>query len=232
MTPLNPPLVSERSRFGLRRYSAVDLLVTLILFFVIAPFVDELHDGDLIAPGLLIAVMVAAVCAVRGRRWVICTAVGLLVLAGTAKALNHFLPAVVPLSLALALGLALIGFVVVNLLGFIVRAGRVDAEVLCAGISAYLMLGLLWALAYLLTAQVSPNAFAMSGPGAKESLSGFDAYYFSFVTLCTVGYGDITPVSRLARTLAMLESVIGTLFITVLIARLVAMYSSPKSDPS
>jgi hypothetical protein len=226
MMPPDPPLVSESSRFGLRRYSAVELLVTLILFFAIAPFVDEMRGGDLIATGLLIAVMVAAVCAVRRERWAIITAVVLLVLGGTAKALSDFFPGTVPLPVALAFGLMLIGFVFANLLGFILRAARVNAEVLCAGISAYLMLGLFWMLAYMMTSRLSPRAFAFStGPSTDSSLSGFDACYFSFITLCTVGYGDIVPVSRLARTLAMLESVVGTLFITVLIARLVAMYA-------
>ena len=50
--------------------------------------------------------------------------------------------------------------------------------------------------------------------------------YFSFITLTTVGYGDITPISNVARTLAMLESMTGTLFVAVLIARLVSLYSS------
>ena len=63
-------------------------------------------------------------------------------------------------------------------------------------------------------------------------MSGFTGFYFSFVTLSTVGYGDITPVSRIARMLAAMEAMTGLLYVAVLIARLVSLYSTPKSDDS
>ena len=65
-----------------------------------------------------------------------------------------------------------------------------------------------------------------------QSTNGFTGFYFSFVTLSTVGYGDITPVSRIARWLAALEAMTGLLYVAVLIALLVSLYSSPKSDES
>ena len=128
-------------------------------------------------------------------------------------------------------GLALIAFVVANLLRFVLRAPSVNTEVLCASISAYLMLGLLWTVAYWLVAQVTPNAFAFNtNTGTKETMVGFNAFYFSFITLSTVGYGDIAPVSRIARWLAATEAMTGLLYVTVLIARLVSLYSTPKSQ--
>ncbi len=63
-------------------------------------------------------------------------------------------------------------------------------------------------------------------------MEGFNAFYFSFITLSTVGYGDITPVSKVARMLAATEAMTGLLYVAVLIARLVALYSSPKPDDS
>jgi voltage-gated potassium channel Kch len=117
------------------------------------------------------------------------------------------------------------------LLRFVLRAPSVNTEVLCASISAYLMLGLLWTVAYWLVAQVTPNAFAFNtATGTKETMVGFNAFYFSFITLSTVGYGDITPVSRIARWLAATEAMTGLLYVTVLIARLVSLYSTPKSQ--
>jgi voltage-gated potassium channel Kch len=58
-------------------------------------------------------------------------------------------------------------------------------------------------------------------------MTRFNAFYFSFITLTTVGYGDITPVSPIARMLAVMEAMTGTLFLGVLIARLVSLYSAP-----
>jgi hypothetical protein len=63
-------------------------------------------------------------------------------------------------------------------------------------------------------------------------MNGFTGFYFSFITLSTVGYGDITPVSRAARWLAAMEAMTGLLYVAVLIARLVSLYSSAKRDHS
>lgn len=63
-----------------------------------------------------------------------------------------------------------------------------------------------------------------------QSMDGFTGFYFSFMTLSTVGYGDITPVSKIARWLAAMEAMTGLLYVAVLIARLVSLYSSAKSD--
>ena len=93
------------------------------------------------------------------------------------------------------------------------------------------MLGLMWTMAYWLVDQLTPGgAFSFNTNSGTRSMNGFNGFYFSFITLSTVGYGDITPVSRLARWLAAMEAMTGLLYVAVLIARLVALYSSPKSD--
>jgi hypothetical protein len=97
--------------------------------------------------------------------------------------------------------------------------------VLCAAVATYLLLGMLWASGYVLVARMNPGAF--SGVAASsQPLHGFDALYFSLSTLTTVGYGDIAPVSGPARMLAMMEVVTGTMYMAVLVARLVSGYSS------
>ena len=63
-------------------------------------------------------------------------------------------------------------------------------------------------------------------------MKGFNGLYFSFITLSTVGYGDITPVSKVARMLAAMEAITGLLYVAVLIARLVAIQATPKSNDS
>jgi hypothetical protein len=140
-------------------------------------------------------------------------------------------PHILPLTIHNILVLAFIGFVEFELLLFIFRAPRVTAEVLCAGISGYLLLGLLWMVAYALVSRLVPNSFAFNiGTTTTGPLPTFDAYYFSFITLSTVGYGDISPLSHAARTLAMLEAMTGTLYMAVLISRLVALYTSQGSE--
>src|SRR5882724_2686423 len=222
--PLQP-----RRRF--RRFSTVELLVALALLFFFFPFVEEVKGGDVIVSILLSLVLLSAVLAVADRKGVFFIALVLAIPAIAGRWINHFRPDLVPPPVFLIAGLALIAFVVANLLRFVLRAPSVNTEVLCASISAYLMLGLLWTVAYWLVAQVTPNAFAFNS-GPEETMAGFNAFYFSFITLSTVGYGDITPVSRIARWLAATEAMTGLLYVTVLIARLVSLYSTPKSHDS
>ena len=218
-------------RLKFHRFSTVELLVALALLFFFFPFVEEVKGGDVIVSILLSLVLLSAVFAVADRKGVFFVALVLAIPAIAGRWINHFRPDLISPPVFLIAGLALIAFVVANLLRFILRAPSVNTEVLCASISAYLMLGLLWTVAYWLVAQVTPNAFAFNTPtGTKETMSGFNAFYFSFITLSTVGYGDITPVSKVARMLAAMEAITGLLYVAVLIARLVAIYSSPKSE--
>ena len=222
------PQRSER-----RRFSTVQLLIVLGLLFLFFPFVEEVKGGDIIVSVLLSLVLISAVLAVASRRRTLVVAVLLMFPAIAGRWINHFRPDLVPPAVFLISGLVLIAFVVFNLLGFVLRAPSVNTEVLCASISAYLMLGLIWTMAYWLVDQLTPGgAFSFNPNAGKQSMNGFNAFYFSFITLSTVGYGDITPLSRIARWLAALEAMTGLLYVAVLIARLVSLYSTPKSDDS
>jgi hypothetical protein len=209
----------------------VQLLVALALFFIWAPFVEEIEGGELIVSALFSLVLLAGVVAVADSKRVLVIAIVLAIPAIAGRWMNHFRPDLVPPHVFLTAGLILIAFVVANLLRFVLRAPSVNADVLCASISAYLMLGLMWTLAYWLVDQLTPGgAFSFNTNGGTRSINGFTGFYFSFITLSTVGYGDITPVSRMARWLAAMEAMTGLLYVAVLIARLVALYSTPKSE--
>ncbi len=213
-----------------RRFSAVELLIALALLFFFFPFVEEVKGGDLIVSLLLSLVLLSAVLAVSDRRSVLLIALVLAIPAIAGRWINHFRPDLVHPAVFLTAALVLVAFVVVNLLRFVWRAPSVNIEVLCASISAYLMLGLMWTMAYWLVDQLTPGAFAFNaGP---RSMNGFNGFYFSFITLSTVGYGDITPVSRIARWLAAMEAMTGLLYVAILISRLVGLYSSAKSNDS
>jgi hypothetical protein len=213
-----------------RRVSTVELLVALALLFFFFPFVEEVKGGDIIVSILLSLVLLCGVLAVADRKRVFFIALVLAVPAIAGRWISHFRPELVPPPVFLTPGLILIAFVVANLLRFVLRAASVNVDVLCASISAYLMLGLLWTVAYWLLDQLTPGAFAFNTNAGKHSIRGFNAFYFSFITLSTVGYGDITPVSKVARMLSAMEAMTGLLYVAVLIARLVALYSSPKSE--
>jgi hypothetical protein len=99
-------------------------------------------------------------------------------------------------------------------------ATQVDAEHLYAALSAYLLAGIFFGLFYFALDQIEPGTFSGSGEFSRMS-----AFYFSFVTLATLGYGDIVPRTDVARGLAMVEGVGGQLFLAVMVARLVSLYT-------
>jgi hypothetical protein len=108
-------------------------------------------------------------------------------------------------------------------LRFAMHARLVDTEHLYAALSAYLLAGIFLGLFYWVLEEIEPGTFSLGGDFSRMS-----AIYFSFVTLATLGYGDIVPRSDVARGLAIVEGVGGQLFLAVLIARLVSLYTRGK----
>ena len=108
-------------------------------------------------------------------------------------------------------------------LRFAIHARLVDTEHLYASLSAYLLAGIFLGHFYWMLEQISPGSFAPAG-----NFSRMSAIYSSFVTLATLGYGDIVPRSDVARGLAIVEGVGGQLFLAVLVARLVSLYTRGK----
>ncbi|HEY5346131.1 MAG TPA: potassium channel family protein [Verrucomicrobiae bacterium] len=228
-------------RIGNFRSSVAQFLGALILMLIASPFLDELKYGPEIDVALATLVLVLGMLAVSHSRKTFGLGVALLIPAVVVRWLDHFQPHLLLLPVQNVTALLFMVFVEWQLLHFIFRTRHVNSEVLCAGISGYLLLGVLWMSAYMLVSRLNPvdlalvppqlGAFAFNiAPAAAHPLSQFDAYYFSFITLSTVGYGDITPLSRGARTLAMLEAMTGTLYMALLISRLVALYSSQGSE--
>ena len=135
--------------------------------------------------------------------------------------------------------LLLAGFLVftaTQILGYIVRARRVTSELIFGAVSVYLMMGVVGALLFAVLDLWSPGSLRMPGGAgsAVDDATQFSAVaYYSFVTLTTLGYGDITPVSRMARSLSTMEAVTGQLYLAVLVARVVGLHiaqSTPTSD--
>lgn len=225
------PDPNAAAREGIFRNSAAHFLASLVAFIVCGPFVERLEYAAAAEGALLSLVLALGVLAVGGRRRTFVVALCLAVPAIASKWLNHLFPESVPQAAPLCFTLAVIAFVVAQLFRFVLTARRVDAEVLCVGIANYLLLGILWSLGYLLTARLDGSAFAdANGVIRAQGMHGFDAMYFSFVTLSTVGYGDIAPVTGPARMLAMTEAIAGTFYVAILISRLVALYSADRQD--
>lgn len=207
------------------RFSVSYFLGALVLNIFISPIVDRLRSGHLIETMLITLLLLCAVLSIAGGRRAL---VGVVLVAPAAigEWMNYWRPDLLIYVVTRGVGLLFIGFVVLQLLRFIVYAPRVDSEVLCAAIAGYLLSGFAWSLAYALLGRLDPNSFVFTlGTKSSQSMNGFTGLYFSFITLSTVGYGDIVPVSEVARMLAIVEAMFGMFYMTLLIARLVSLYS-------
>jgi hypothetical protein len=109
-------------------------------------------------------------------------------------------------------------------------SGQVDRERLASALSLYLLLGLIFALIFTVFAELRPGSFHFSvarpADSAAKPLS--DMVYFSFVTLATLGYGDIVPLSPSVKGLAILEAIVGQMYLVVVVARLVSLYGQSE----
>ncbi|MGC2109559.1 MAG: potassium channel family protein [Candidatus Korobacteraceae bacterium] len=131
--------------------------------------------------------------------------------------------------LAVALGLVFLAFVTSVFIIGIVTLPTVTMDTLAGAVSAYLLVGITYGLAYGLVEQLHPGSFRDTvEPGHVISSSEF--IFFSFVTLTTVGYGDIVPWGPHARALAIIEGVTGIMYPAVLIGRLVGLRASRSEN--
>lgn len=222
------PAVAKTSggALGIFRFSVLGFLVALVLMFASAPVFHRVANGQFLATSLVTIFLICGVMAVGHRRRTLVAGLLLLVPVMALKWVNHFRPDIVPMPMYIFGNLLFVCFIIYQFMRFILRAPRVDLEVVCAGISVYLLIGLLWSFAYIITAWLVPGSFYFDGQvEAPQEMTSFVSVYFSFVTLTTVGYGDITPVSDVARMLAAAEAMTGTLFVAILISRLVSLYS-------
>lgn len=118
-------------------------------------------------------------------------------------------------------------FIILLLLDKIFKVKVITLDVIGMALCTYLLLGTLWVLFYLPIAAYDPGAFSFPTP-VEPGRAGTTMQYFSYVTLTTLGYGDMYPINPWARALAILEALSGTLFLAVLISRLVGSYASSR----
>lgn len=203
-----------------QRYAT--LFYTLLLTMVVSPLVAAFDWNGALIELLLAGNLLAAVMPVHAglnRRFLIAAMVFVWLARLATAWFEH------PLISAITLGVwTLIGLIAAaTALRFSMRATQVDAEHLYAALSAYLLAGIFFGLFYWALEQQGPGTFTTPG-----SFSRMSAIYYSFVTLATLGYGDIVPRTDVARGFAIVEGVGGQLFLAVMVARLVSLYGREK----
>ncbi len=196
------------------------LLLTLVAFILIYHYVW-------IDPGLTLTLstitVVAGVYAASRSKGhaVIAASIGALELVFTYMALTHYSAFFAFASSALLS--VFFGFTLVRILMYVMRGRKVTRDKIFGAICVYLLIGFSWAPFYRMVFLLNPAAFSGSRT-VDMGINHFDFVYYSFETLCTLGLGDIHPISGFARALTVVEALTGVLYVAVLISRLVSMY--------
>ena len=204
------------------------LVVLMGVLFVFLPLVEHGTLGrSAIGIGLSL-ILVAGIFAVAQSRGLRVVAMGLaLVALGT-----EWLCSLVELhgleTARLVTALTFLVFTTAGMLIQVVRPGRITGHRIRGAVAVYLMLGLVWGMAFTLVDVLLPGSFDLPPTMAESTLPPSERrlpsmVYFSFVTLSTVGYGEIVPLSPAARNLALIEALLGPLYLAVLVARLVSL---------
>jgi hypothetical protein len=196
------------------------LFYTLILTLAAAPLLSAFHlSGDLLQIFVAFSLLIA-ILGVPGEAWrmllVLITAVTVGLLVVPASAIGE---GAATGGLVAAGGFALVA--VATAIRFALSARVIEAEQIYAALSGYVLAGLFFGVLHWIVASMWPGSFAQAGVDAPAGLSLATAIYYSFVTLATLGYGDVVPRTDVARGLAVLEAVGGQTYIAVMIARLV-----------
>ena len=203
-----------------RKYEGRFLLqfVLLVLTMFLLPYAQG-HRALMTI--LFLAIPLAGVYAASYNRRALVIAIILVIPAivtGTALNLDTQLFAV---WLSYLSAVAFYGFTTTVVLTYVLRQKTITADTIYGALSVYLLLGMTWAFAFAAVDNFSPGSFFIDTAYNPDGMLGqVDFFYYSFVTLTTLGYGDILPLTAQARMLAVLEAVCGVLFTATLIASL------------
>lgn len=216
----------------IQRYRHAQLLVMLVALLLLNPFLHRIV-GFVVIDLVLLFTMASAViaCADRRSHAIAGVAMALLVLA---TSWYRDFTGIQGIDAAYSvLGLVFFVYVTVMVLGDVFRTRRaVSLDTICGGLAGYLLLGLAWAFAYALEESLNPGSF--SGMRDAGYASGYQRYLgYSFVTLTTLGYGNVVPTNAQSEALASAEAIVGQIYLTVLVARLVALnliFEQAKGD--
>lgn len=196
------------------------LLVCLVaMLFVVPPLLISGFVAVVVFDAFFALVIISGVAALSHRRGPTILACLVAALALGTRLATFFTPSVAVARASMWLALVSLLVLTVLTLAQVFRAGPITTHRILGSIAAYLLIGLTWMVAYQLVLTSLPEAFHFP----ETENRALALLYFSFVSLTTVGYGDITPVAPVARSLAAGEALVGQLFPAILIARLVSM---------
>src|SRR3989449_6705359 len=206
-------------------------LAFLVIMTIFVPMVGLSRPGRIAVDLTFALMLVSGTIATIRQRILMYLIIALTILEFTADLIVEFNPSLSHWDWDTVLKVSGMAILVVMTLKQTFRPGPVSVHRIMGGVAAYLLIGLTWAFGYKLLMQERPDAIHF-----ESSLAGIPTgepsrlIYFSFSTLTSVGYGDVHPVHRIARSLATAEALIGQLYPSILIATLVGLSLQARAN--
>ena len=203
------------------RGPAFQLLVVLVTVYAVGTFIGS--DGwgaHLIRVLLTLSLILGVRKITQSQRALVIAAIIVLVGIGGDLLAQNFLEKDVSIW-STWINLMFFAAVLVFLILAVLKADRVNSDTVFASAAVFMLMGIVWAYAFMLVHAADPEAFSLTPRDMAQP--GSALLHFSFTTLTTVGYGSISPMSDMARMLSDLEALIAQLYLAVVVARLVSL---------
>ncbi len=205
------------------------LLAALLAFLILSPIAQIFFPESasiIVNFAFTFTIVIGVWSLIDDRRWFI-FGLGLAAVSFSLSLLNFFISSQV---IYIASIFVLLFFLINSLvlaIKHIMFAPKIDVNKIVGSVTIYLLIGIIWALLYALVEEFFTGSFS-GADLANDGNQFWDLIYFSFVTLATLGYGDILPVNTYARTLAYMEAIAGQFYIAILVASLVGAHLSER----
>jgi len=196
------------------------LLISIVLMFTLRPFLEGFVTISVVVDIFATLILISGVYAASSNKYVFYIALLIALPTLIAHWATYFTEASFLIKAVQISGGLFYIFLVAVILNYLFKEKQITADVIASAICAYLLLGLAWSAVFSILELQQSGSFNIPQSLQAES-SPFN--YYSYVTLTTLGYGDMTPVTAEARSLSLLEAITGQLYLATLIARLVAI---------
>ena len=200
------------------------LLIALLGYTVLLPFLTKIVALRIFTNILLTSILLAGIYATGQKKRELFIALALGIPLFIAIWFDYFVTSTILTFIASIGGCLFFTYMIIIFFSFLFRTKEITSETIYAAIVVYLFMGVLWMFLYRILFIIDPDCFQIAQVKTRDP--EFIFVYFSFVTLTTLGYGDIIPLSDEAYALTILEAIVGQMYIAIMIARLVGMQIS------
>lgn len=210
----------------LGKYRFSFLLSSLLILLMITPLIHEFTMVSIILSVFLSYILISSVFTISGKIHFLRLAILLAVPSFLLNWLYSYNQNLLLEQIALSVDIIYFAYLILVLFLNLKQVSQVTFEVIAAGLSVFLLLGLLWGFIFALVESFIPGSF--TGIDSAAGDPRFRFLYFSFVTLTTLGYGDIAATNPIAQSWTVLEAIIGQIYLVVIISGLVGIVISNR----